>query len=48
MASRELLAYLREMGTATGGPPPFSPRGRSRFLHELDQLIRQAKGKPKG
>jgi len=44
MASRELLAYLREMGTVTGGPPPFSPRDRSRFLHELDQLIREAKG----
>jgi len=48
MAGRELLSYLREMGTATGGPPPFSPKDRSRFLHELDQLIRQAKGKPKG
>jgi hypothetical protein len=41
MASRELLSYLREMGTVTGGPPPFSPRDRSRFLHELDQLIRE-------
>ena len=42
MASRELLAYLREMGTATGGPPPFSAKDRSRFLHELDQLIKTA------
>ncbi len=40
MAGRELLSYLREMGTITGGPAPFSPRDRSRFLHELDQLIR--------
>lgn len=40
MASRELLSYLREMGTVTGGPPPFSPKDRSRFLHELDQLIK--------
>jgi uncharacterized protein len=42
MASRELLSYLREMGTVTGGPPPFSPKDRSRFLHELDQLIKTA------
>ncbi|MGC8723883.1 MAG: YaiI/YqxD family protein [Acidobacteriota bacterium] len=42
MASRELLSYLREMGTVTGGPAPFSPKDRSRFLHELDQLIKDA------
>ncbi len=42
MASRELLSYLREMGTITGGPAPFSPKDRSRFLHELDQLIKDA------
>jgi uncharacterized protein YaiI (UPF0178 family) len=40
MASRELLSYLREMGSVTGGPPPFSSKDRSRFLHELDQLIK--------
>lgn len=40
MASRELLSYLREIGTITGGPAPFSPKDRSRFLHELEQLIR--------
>lgn len=40
MASRELLSYLRDMGSITGGPAPFSPKDRSRFLHELDQLIR--------
>ncbi len=42
MANRELLSYLREMGTITGGPAPFSPKDRSRFLHELDQLIKDA------
>jgi uncharacterized protein YaiI (UPF0178 family) len=42
MASRELLAHLRDMGTVTGGPAPFSPKDRSRFLHALDQLIRAA------
>jgi len=48
MAGRELLAYLREMGTVTGGPPPFSAKDRSRFLHELDQRIRDMTGKAKG
>jgi uncharacterized protein YaiI (UPF0178 family) len=42
MAGRELLSYLREMGEVTGGPPPFAPKDRSRFLHALDQLIREA------
>lgn len=45
MASRELLSYLREMGTITGGPAAFSPRDRSTFLHALDQLIREAMAK---
>ncbi len=40
LAGRELMSYLREMGTVTGGPPPFAARDRSRFLHELDQLIK--------
>lgn len=40
LAGRELMSYLREMGTLTGGPPPFAARDRSRFLHELDQLIK--------
>ncbi len=40
MAGRELMSYLREMGTVTGGPPPFSAKDRSRFLHELDQLVK--------
>lgn len=42
MASRELLSYLREMGTVTGGPAPFSAKDRSKFLHELDRMIRSA------
>jgi len=40
MASRELLSYLRDMGTITGGPAPFSPKDRSAFLHALDQLVK--------
>jgi uncharacterized protein len=39
LASRELLSGLRESGTITGGPPPFSERDRSRFLQSLDAII---------
>ncbi|MEW6758971.1 MAG: YaiI/YqxD family protein [Acidobacteriota bacterium] len=42
MAGRELLAFLRETGTLTAGPAPFSPRDRSRFLHALDEALRSA------
>lgn len=42
LASRELLAGLREMGTITSGPRPFSPQDRSRFLHSLDAALRIA------
>ena len=40
LAKRELLSHLRDLGTTTGGPPPFSARDRSRFLHRLDETIR--------
>jgi uncharacterized protein YaiI (UPF0178 family) len=40
LASRELLAHLRDLGNLTGGPSPFSARDRSRFLHRLDETIR--------
>ncbi len=40
LANRELLSHLRNLGTVTGGPPPFSARDRSRFLHRLDEAIR--------
>ena len=39
LANRELMAYLREMGNMTGGPPPFKKRDRSCFLQSLDTLI---------
>jgi len=39
LAGRELSAHLRDLGTLTGGPPPFSARDRSRFLHRLDETI---------
>jgi uncharacterized protein YaiI (UPF0178 family) len=39
LASRDLLAGLRDAGAVLGGPPPFQPRDRSRFLHSLDRII---------
>jgi hypothetical protein len=39
VAGRDLMAYLRESGMTTGGPAPFAPRDRSRFLHKLDEVI---------
>ena len=40
LANRAILSHLRELGTLTGGPAPFSARDRSRFLHRLDEAIR--------
>ncbi|NTW67944.1 MAG: hypothetical protein HGB21_16795, partial [Nitrospirae bacterium] len=42
MAGRELSAYLREMGAISGGPAPFGEKDRSRFLHALDMMVREA------
>ena len=40
LATRELMAYLRDMGEVTGGPAPYDKRDRSRFLQHLDDLVR--------
>lgn len=39
LATRELMADLREAGTITGGPAPFEKADRSRFLQRLDEII---------
>jgi uncharacterized protein YaiI (UPF0178 family) len=39
VATRDLLAELREAGEITGGPPPMKKRDRSRFLQKLDAVI---------
>lgn len=41
LATRNLMADLREAGTATGGPKPFAAKDRSAFLSALDQTIRR-------
>jgi uncharacterized protein len=42
LATRELMAGLREAGEITGGPRPFTPRDRSRFLQRLEEMIQKA------
>ena len=42
LATRELMADLRAYGVG-GGPPPFEPKDRSRFLERLELVVRQAK-----
>ncbi len=39
LATRNLMADLRETGEVTGGPAPFSKQDRSRFLQALDTAI---------
>ena len=39
LATRNLLHDLRSAGAVTGGPKPFEPRDRSRFLSALDRAI---------
>jgi len=42
LASRELMAALREVGSIQSGPRPFAKEDRSRFLHALDAALRTA------
>jgi uncharacterized protein len=39
VATRELMAGLRESGEVTGGPLAFSKRDRSEFLQRLDETV---------
>lgn len=39
LATRDLLADLREQGAKTRGPDPFAKKDRSRFLQRLDEMI---------
>ena len=39
LATRELMSHLRDLGTMTGGPPPFEKRDRSQFLQRLDETV---------
>jgi len=43
LATRNLMDSLRSAGQTTGGPPPFGPRDRSRFLGALDNVVTRMK-----
>jgi len=43
LATRDLMTSLRETGAITGGPAPFGPRDRSRFLSALDTMVHAAR-----
>ena len=43
LATRDLMEHLRSTGMTTGGPPPFAPRDRSRFLSALDTVVTRLK-----
>jgi uncharacterized protein YaiI (UPF0178 family) len=45
LANQELMSHIRDMGTMTGGPPPFVDRDRSHFLQRLDQTIQAIRRK---
>lgn len=42
LATREIKSDLRAYGVG-GGPPPFSPRDRSRFLDALELVVRESR-----
>ena len=47
LASRAIGEHLRSMGEITGGPRPFAPADRSRFLQALDAAVVKARrGRP--
>jgi uncharacterized protein YaiI (UPF0178 family) len=49
LAMRDLSQHLRETGESRGFNASFTPRDRSRFLEELDRMLRRAvKEGPRG
>ena len=47
LATRNLLSEMRSAGIESGGPAPFDPRDRSRFLQALDRAV-HALRRPRG
>ena len=43
LAGREIAEHLRSFGEMTGGPKPFGPQDRSRFLQALDEAVNRAR-----
>jgi uncharacterized protein YaiI (UPF0178 family) len=47
LAQRGIMEHLRSTGEITGGPKPFAPADRSRFLSALDEAINRSRRKRK-
>jgi uncharacterized protein YaiI (UPF0178 family) len=47
LASRSIAEHIRSMGEMTGGPKPFAPPDRSRFLQALDEAVNREKRTPR-
>lgn len=45
LAQRGLMEHLRSFGETTGGPKPFTPADRSRFLSALDAAVQKSKAR---
>lgn len=48
VATRELMANLRESGEVTGGPAPFTKADRSQFLQRLDEIVHRVRRRQGG
>lgn len=47
LATRGLMQDLRESGTVTGGPRPFSKADRSAFLNAMEVAVQRLKRRPR-
>ncbi len=45
LAGRAIGEHMRSIGEVTGGPKPFGPGDRSRFLQALDEAVNREKRK---
>jgi len=43
LAQRSIMEHIRSTGEITGGPPPFGPKDRSRYLQALDEAVNRAR-----
>ena len=42
IATRDIMGMIRESGEMTSGPPPFSKLDRSKFLNQMETIVRSA------
>lgn len=45
LAQRSIMEHIRSTGEITGGPRPFGPADRSRFLQALDEAVNRERRK---